>query len=51
MCNGKCENASSPGSCAPGESLAALVAEFDRSMAPEIQAAAAPLPEWYRPES
>jgi len=33
------------------ENLAALVAELDRSMVPEIEAAAGPSPEWYQPES
>jgi hypothetical protein len=33
------------------ENLAALVAELDRSFVPEIEAAAGPSPEWYRPES
>jgi hypothetical protein len=33
------------------ENLAALVAEFDRSFVPEIEAQVGPSPEWYRPES
>jgi hypothetical protein len=33
------------------ENLAALVAEFDRSFVPAIEAAAGPSPDWYRPES
>jgi hypothetical protein len=33
------------------ENLAALVAELDRSFVPDIEAAAGPSPEWYRPES
>jgi hypothetical protein len=32
------------------ENLAALVAELDRSLVPEIEAAAGPSPEWYQPE-
>jgi hypothetical protein len=33
------------------ENLAALVAEFDRSFVPAVEAAAGPSPEWHRPES
>lgn len=33
------------------ENLAALVAELDRSLVPEIEAAAGPSPEWYQPEN
>jgi hypothetical protein len=33
------------------ENLAALVAELERSFVPEIEAAAGPSPEWYRPQS
>ena len=33
------------------ENLAAFVAELDRSFVPDIEAAAGPSPEWYRPES
>jgi len=33
------------------ENLAALVAELDRTLVPEIERAAGPAPEWYRPES
>jgi len=33
------------------ENLAALVAELDRSMVPEIERAAGPTPEWYQPEA
>lgn len=32
------------------ENLAALVAEFDRSFVPAVEAAAGPSPEWYQPE-
>ena len=32
------------------ENLAALVAELDRSFVPDIEAAAGPSPDWYRPE-
>ena len=33
------------------DNLGALVAELERSFAPEIDAAAGPSPEWYQPES
>jgi hypothetical protein len=33
------------------ENLAALVAEYDRSFVPAIEAAAGPTPEWYSPKS
>jgi hypothetical protein len=33
------------------ENLAALVAELDRTLVPEIEQAAGPTPEWYQPES
>ena len=33
------------------ENLAALVAEFERSFVPAVEAATGPSPEWYRPES
>jgi hypothetical protein len=33
------------------ENLAALVAEFDRSFVPAVEAAAGPSPEWHRPKS
>jgi hypothetical protein len=33
------------------ENLAAMVAELDRSLVPDIEAAAGPSPEWYLPES
>jgi hypothetical protein len=33
------------------DNLAALVAEYDRSFVPAIEAAAGPSPEWYRPEA
>jgi hypothetical protein len=33
------------------ENLAALVGELDRSFVPEVEAAAGPSPEWYRPAS
>ena len=33
------------------ENLAALVAELERSFVPEIEKAAGPSPEWYRPQS
>jgi hypothetical protein len=33
------------------ENLAALVAELDRTFVPQIEAAAGPSPDWYRPES
>jgi hypothetical protein len=33
------------------ENLAALVADLDRSLVPEIEAKVAPSPEWYQPES
>jgi hypothetical protein len=33
------------------ENLAALVAEFDRSFVPAVEAVSGPSPEWYKPES
>jgi hypothetical protein len=33
------------------ENLAALVAEFDRSFVPLVEAASGPSPEWYKPAS
>ena len=33
------------------ENLAALVAELDRTLVPEIERAAGPTPEWYQPET
>ncbi len=33
------------------ENLAALVAELDRTLVPEIEAKVGPSPEWYQPES
>jgi len=33
------------------ENLAALVAELDRSLVPEIERAAGPTPAWYQPEA
>jgi len=33
------------------ENMAALVGELDRSFVREIEEAAGPSPEWYRPES
>ena len=33
------------------ENLAALVKELDRTFVPDIERAAGPSPEWYRPES
>jgi len=33
------------------ENLAALVAELDRTLVPEIEQAAGPTPEWYQPEA
>jgi hypothetical protein len=33
------------------ENLAAIVAELDRSLVPEIERAAGPAPEWYKPEA
>ena len=33
------------------DNLAALVAEYDRTFVPAIEAAAGPSPEWYRPEA
>ena len=33
------------------ENLAALVAEFDRSFVPAVEAASGPSPEWYKPDS
>lgn len=33
------------------ENLAALDAELDRTFVPEVEAAAGPSPEWYRPEA
>jgi hypothetical protein len=33
------------------ENLGALVAELDRTFVPEVEAAAGPSPEWYKPVS
>jgi hypothetical protein len=33
------------------ENVAALVTELDRTFVPDIERAAGPSPEWYRPES
>jgi hypothetical protein len=33
------------------ENLAAMVVELDRTLVPDIEAAAGPSPEWYQPES
>jgi hypothetical protein len=33
------------------ENLAALVAELDRTLVPDVERAAGPTPEWYKPES
>ena len=33
------------------DNLAALVAEYDRSFVPQVEAASGPAPAWYRPES